>query len=253
MMKKHLLTAITALLIGSAAARAQFVIDTAQSEQPIGVGLRAGVNVSNVSTNEKSLMPSIFDRSSHWRAGFTGGAVIDLRIRNFLALQPGFLFETRSASYMRTSISPADLMTATMGQWNYTTIQFPVLLSFRMQYGSDYEVQLDFGPYFSHGLGGSEKYTVTEFDGDGEPDSATYKGPFYGADRGGMANRFDWGFKMGAGLQVARHFYLGVHYLAGCRNILTPDASSDPNADDMMRAGACGRSRAWEFTLGYNF
>lgn len=253
MMKKYLLTAISALLLGSATTRAQFVINTAPADQPIAVGLRAGVNLSNVSSNEKSLMPAIFDRSSHWRAGFTGGAVIDLNFCKFLALQPGFLIETRSASYMRTSISPANFMTATTGQWNYTTIQIPVLLSFRMQYGSSHEVQLDFGPYFSHGLGGSEKYTVTEFNGDAVIDASTFKGPFYGADRGGMANRFDWGFKMGAGLQVARHFYVGVHYLAGCRNILTPEASSDPNADAMMRAGACGRSRAWEFTLGYNF
>lgn len=44
---------------------------------------------------------------------------------------------------------------------------------------------------------------------------------------------------MGTGIQVLDHYYLGVHYEAGCTKV--------------WKHSLAGRNKAWTFTIGYDF
>ena len=57
----------------------------------------------------------------------------------------------------------------------------------------------------------------------------------------------DFGIKMGTGLQVLGHYYVGAHYLAGCI-----DAWKDRSIGNVTKTYG-GVTKAWVFTLGYDF
>jgi hypothetical protein len=225
---------------------AQLVLDTTVPTNPFGVGVRVGVNTSNLSNNMQDVIPGVQLSTVNWKAGFDGGAVVDIKIRNYIVLQPGFFFETRSDKFQRVTViggESTDMM-LTEGTHTSTYFKIPVLASLRFLIGYGTEWQIDFGPYFATGIGGNEKYSTIIA---GEPIVETrYKRSYFGDD--GIANSFDWGFKMGMGLAVKRHYYVGIHYEAGCRNILKPTAYTIGRYPTLS-----GHTKAWDFTVGYNF
>jgi len=243
------LTVITSLIMSLAAmqASAQLSIDTSNSDRPFNVGVRVGVNTSNLSNNMLDVVPGIHSSSVDWKAGFTGGVVVDIKMRNFFALQPGFFFETRSDSFQHVTVTDGDVtqMEIVDGDQSSSYFKIPVLASFRFLIGSNMEWQIEAGPYFSFGLGGNEKYSVLTA---GEPDSGSrYKRPLFGDD--GFVKSYDWGFKMGMGLVLMEHWYVGIHYEAGCRNVL----KSSAYASNISFPDLSGHNKAWDFTIGYNF
>jgi hypothetical protein len=104
------------------------------------------------------------------------------------------------------------------------------------------QVQFDLGPYFSTGFGGSFKYTLTQ-ENNGAVVNTKTKNDYFGDT--GLANRYDWGIKLGVGMAVMRSYYIGVHYNMGCRNVLKDraDAQKTPS----------GHNKMWSFEVGYNF
>jgi hypothetical protein len=253
-MSNHIFrTLAVALTLGATAltASSQFVIDTTQPASPLRVGLRAGANLSNISSNEMNYIPSATMRNPTWRTGISGGVVVDLAFRDFFAVQPGFYVTSHSNGFDRISLTTYGFLQQTHANCTTQELEIPVLLSFRVRMGSIAQLQTDFGPYFRVGLGGSEKYTVTTYDGTVPSDPTTYKRDAYGDS--GFLRSFDWGLKMGFGVELDNNYYIGIHYLAGCRNILKPNASNAADADAFLKASANGRRKAWEFTLGYNF
>lgn len=87
----------------------------------------------------------------------------------------------------------------------------------------------DFGPCFTFGLGGSDKGTY-EIGGE----SRHYSDGYFD-----NRHKFDFSLKMGTGIQVLDHYYLGVHYEAGCTKV--------------WKHSLAGRNKAWTFTIGYDF
>ena len=244
------LTLITTSVIMSLAAMqagAQLTIDTSNTDRPFNIGVRVGANTSNLSNNMLNVVPGIHSSSVDWKAGFVGGVVVDIKMRNFFALQPGFFFETRSDSFQRVKVTDGDVthMEIVDGDRSSSYFKIPILASFRFMIGSNVEWQIEAGPYFSFGLGGSEKYSLLTA---GEPDNGSlYKRPLFG-DKG-FVKPYDWGFKMGTGLVLMEHWYVGIHYEAGCRNVLKPNAhASNTSFPDLS-----GHNKAWDFTIGYNF
>ncbi len=230
----------------AASAHAQLRIDTSDAERPFNVGVRVGLNTSNLSSNQLDLVPELHSTSVDWKAGFTGGVVVDILMRNFFALQPGFFFETRSCAFSHVQqIGSPEALQLMEGTQSSTYFKIPILASFRVLVTDDIEWQMDFGPYFSFGLGGNEKYTYVspgqEYHG------KEFKRDYFG-DKG-FVRSYDWGFKMGMGLNVMRHYYVGIHYEAGCRNVLLPNAYNPEPA----LYGLKGHNKAWDFTIGYNF
>ena len=50
---------------------------------------------------------------------------------------------------------------------------------------------------------------------------------------------FDVGLKMGTGLKLFDHYYVGVHYLAGLTHA--------------WKLPSGGKNKSWMFTVGYDF
>lgn len=245
---KRLSVIIAAILaLGTMHGNAQLRIDTSNATRPFNIGVRIGANTSNLSNNMLDVVPSIHSSSVDWKAGFTGGAVVDILMRNFFAIQPGLFFETRSDSFQRVTVIEGDAthMSVTEGDHSSSYLKIPVLASFRFMIGSTAEWQIEAGPYFSFGLGGNEKYSTLV---SGQPATERrYKRSYFGSD--GIVKSYDWGFKMGMGLLFKEHWYAGIHYEAGCRNVLKSNAHSD----NALFPDLSGHNKTWDFTIGYNF
>lgn len=253
LMKKVLLPSVLAIAAAVPSASAQFVINTAEPESVVHIGVRAGVNVSNTSSNEQGFMSdNIYMRIPHWKPGFSAGAVVDLRIRECFAIQPGVFYSTRAYGFDRCSITSPDKNTSTVNTTSADLtsryIEVPILLSFRVNMSRNFQLQFDFGPYVEWGLGGKEKYTVTTY-----PSKNVQKieRDYFGDDN--LSKKFNWGFKMGVGFEIDRHFYVGAHYMAGCRNMATLNSCTDPAAAQDLKAAVNLRNKSWQFTVGYNF
>ncbi len=254
-MKKYLISICVAVIFGISPTAAQLVINTAQPERPVTLGVRAGGNVSNTSSNEMSLMPTFGMYAPNWKGGFTGGVVVNLNIREYISIQPGFFYSSASHGFKRMSIGPNEegyqFVTVTTSNSTAHYFQVPVMASFKMECGPHIKLLAEAGPYFAWGVGGNEKYVTNRYNATPEnPADRTHKRDYFGSE--GVGYTFDWGFKMGVGVSFGR-FVIGAHYLAGCRDVLRPTACIDPNSNPMLCAGVKGYNKMWQFTIGYDF
>ncbi len=264
---KKILCSLAVMIAAAVPAMQAITLDTGNPEKPFAFGVRVGANCSNLSGNYSVAFPEVTSYNSRWGAGLELGAVFELNIKKYLVLQPGFFFQTRSNDYQMVSIGVDEKKTSIEnrdGGYTSTYFKIPIIMSFRLALSSDLEWQVDFGPYFQFGLGGSEKYDVYSISATENLalvpvspenssnvvtnysvkfDNGRYKRDYFA--NSGFVRDYDWGFKMGTGLVVMKHYYIGVHYEAGCRNVLMPVEDSRKELD--------GRNKAWTFTAGYVF
>lgn len=245
---KKIALSIIVVFVAALSSSAQVFIDTNETYKPISIGLRVGGNTSNLSTNYESVIPDMGWNHTQWRGGFTLGTVLDVRLRNFIALQTGLFVETRSCRYHYLQASLVDdYMSAYDGEYESNYWQVPLMLSFRVNWGYSTVFVFDIGPYFAWGFGGDNAYSIYTTRGDDATDyditQMKVDGDFFG--KGGVAKSYDWGFKMGVGIELSEHYYIGAHYLAGCRNVMKQYPG--------FEGWASGRNKAWSFTVGYNF
>lgn len=237
-MKKILLGATLALTAAGASAADFF--STAHCDNLFSFGARLGVNTSN-RTLKSSAFPDCYHHES-WGTGFDVGFVAGLNIRDYLAIQPGVFFETRGGNFLlmgsaADSAMPSDgSEMAQAGTRRSYNITIPVLASFRFNLSDDIKWNVDAGPYVSFVLGSSLKNKSFVVDGPAEQ-------PLFDRKPSGV----DFGIKMGTGLQVLGHYYVGAHYLAGC-----VDAWKDRSIGNVTKTYG-GITKAWVFTLGYDF
>ncbi len=222
------------------------LLDAAIPESPLGLGVRVGVNTSNISNNYADAIDGYDWTNTSWKTGFTAGVVADLKLRNYIAIQPGFFFQSRNMDY-RNMVTEREeegvsSMTSHDGHVRSYNFNIPIMVSLRLGLSSILQARAEFGPYFAFGLGGNNKCTSTSVGIDGEfGTTETTKVDIYG-DKGYMRG-FDWGFKMGVGFVFAKSYYLGIHYMAGCRNVYKQPES--------VRHDLKGHNKAWDVTFGY--
>lgn len=214
-----LLTAVTAT-----AAHAQF-FDTSRPATFFRLGLRAGLNMSNVSAGG----PSFDWNHNSWGTGFEAGIVADIAVREWFAIQPGFFYQSRSNTYTHITGSGPD-QNISVGHTLYYAFYIPVMFQARFNITERLRWSLEAGPYLSLGLGHNDNGLIVV---------PAPQRPFdYGYfDR---HKKNVWGMKMGAGLELDEHYYLGIHYMGGFGNA-------------WKTVGIKGHNKAWTFTLGYNF
>ena len=212
------------VLCGAHASGTDF-FSTAPADRLFSLGVRTGVNMSNTSVGGDAFT---WNHNS-WGTGFDGGIVADINFRDWLAIQPGFFYQSRSNSY--THITGYGVGQQIMlGHALYYSFNIPVLMSVRFNVADNLRWYVEVGPYIAFGLGHNDKGRVIA---DGEESPFDY-GYF---DR---HKKFQWGFKMGTGLRFLDHYFVGIHYLAGVGNVWKLD-------------GYNGHSKAWTFTVGYDF
>lgn len=229
-----------ALAAGMAAsAGAADFFSTEKCDNWLTFGARIGVNTSNRTVSKDLITP--YSRQS-WGTGFNVGITADLNFRDYLSIQPGVFFESRSGDYtFQQELADGQKGVYSVMQAGHRrsyNLTVPVLASFRFNITDDVRWSVDFGPYVSFVLDSSHKNKALLSNGD----QGMFTPPFMPETKD-----VDFGFKMGTGLTILSHYYVGVHYEAGVL-----DAYKDVKIDGYKLIYG-GRTKAWLFTLGYNF
>lgn len=241
-MKRLTLGALCAMTFGAATAADFF--STEKCDDLFTFGARVGVNTSNRTLSGKAY-PNCYHHES-WGTGFDIGAVASLNIRDYISIQPGFFFESRSGSYvlMGTALGsePASDPATTYPEiaqagkrrsYNFT---IPVMAVFGFNITDDVRWNVEVGPYVSFVLDSSIKNKRFV-----APADVEY--PLFSQDAAGV----DFGFKMGTAIKILGHYYVGAHYMAGCL-----DAWKDREIGGFSKNYG-GRTKAWVFSIGYDF
>ena len=215
---------------------AQDFFSTEKADEFFTFGARVGFNTSNRTVN--SPMVSVWNINS-WGTGFDAGAVVNLNLRDYLTIQPGFFYESRSGSFAYQSyaynlddIHDYDIVKTQVGKGREYLFNIPIMGIVHFNILEDLRWNVELGPYFQFKL-------RSTFDGKFSYPHVAYNGDIVYNDNT-KTTKFDVGIKMGTGLDICRHYYVGIHYLAGMLRAWNPAALG-------------GHNKEWMFTVGYNF
>lgn len=232
-MRKSIITFCLAMASTASLPAADF-FNTGAPDNLFNIGLRAGVNTTNVTINK-----DVFDTwsSNAWGVGGNVGVVADINFRDYISVQPGFFFETRSSKYTyisRTSISTEGTeYLSQFGNIHAYNFTIPILGCVHFNLSDDIRWNVEFGPYFQivlkNKVSGQINYPLYSAS-DALPQNYARTTP----------TKFDFGFKIGSSLKVLDHYLVGFHYEAGC---LKP----------WDNGSLGGRRKGWVFSLGYDF
>lgn len=237
-MKRLLMGALCAFL--SAGAWASDFFSTEKSEDLFTIGARIGVNTTN-RTIKDSAYPGCYHNES-WGTGFDIGAVVNLNIRDYLAIQPGFFFESRSGSYVMMGTREGSMLPddgsemAQAGKRRSYNFTIPVLAVFRFNITDGLRWNVEAGPYVAFVL--DSKLSNKRFVVNGPSTD-----PLFAQKAAGV----DLGFKLGTAFEILDHYYVGAHYMAGCL-----PAWKDRTVGNITKTYG-GVTKGWVFSIGYNF
>ena len=236
-MKKTILS-LALFCLGITPALSADFFSTDQPDQLFNFGVRLGVNTSNRTVAKKAI--DGYNVQS-WGTGFDLGVTADINFRDYISVQPGIFFESRSGNYTFVSpiaeIANTSITAMQAGHLRSYAFTIPVVGSLHLNVTNDIRWNADFGPYVSFLLGSSMKDKVLQYTAFGATEQVFSQKPA----------TIDFGFKLGTGLQILKHYYVGVHYMAGATKAWK-DFKIDSNT--IRRFG--GRTKAWVFTIGYD-
>lgn len=227
---------------------AEDFFSTKESDTFLDFGVRVGVNTSN-----RTIGKEAYTGYNHegWGTGFDLGVVADINIRNYLSIQPGIFFESRSNSYTLITNIPINDNSWTMltqaGNFNSYHFTIPIMGCMHFNITDDLRWDVEAGPYISLRLGSKLKNKVCNYNPDPSIGNGTAEDRFADNVFRQKSKGCDFGIKMGTGLTLFKHYSFAVHYLAGCTH-----AWKDLKYEN-LRYSYGGLSKEWTFTLGYNF
>lgn len=208
------------------------LIDTGEPTSIFSLGVRAGIN-----TSVHTFGSNFFNQwnVNSWGTGIDAGAIFDINLRQYLSIQPGFFFESRSGhySYLTTykDLNGDDAQYTQLGNYRGYYINIPILVSVRLNLSSNVKWLIEAGPYLQFKLHSSDNENVEVLTRPEEDAIVLEKA---------SANSYDLGLKVGSGILVNNHYSFSIHYLAGGRDVWKAPFDG-------------GKNKAWTFTLGYNF
>lgn len=232
-MRKSLILSVALAAISSLSASAQEFFDTSNPENLFNLGVRVGINTATRNINN-----DVFDAwsSNTWGIGFDAGVVADINFKDYISVQPGLFFESRSNKFTYCSTKAVteagtELMTQ-FGKDRSYNLMIPIMCSVHFNIAKNVRWNVEAGPYFDIILKNSLSNNILY--------------PVYGAPNSlpsgfnaATPSKFDFGFKFGTSIKVYGHYLFGIHYEAGC---LKPWKDSSIG----------GRNKAWTFTIGYD-
>lgn len=233
-MKKFLVAAIAAICaLGASAQRASdstsfSLWDSETADQKIVIGIRAGLNISNMSANIDNEDPDLDSK-----AGFRAGVSVDFPIVNSFYINSGLFYTTRGCKSEYYDDEESEKLTLNAGY-----IELPVYASYRLNLAPESQIQVNFGPYFAYGVNGKAKTEYT-YRGETESEKADLFG--IGGEKCGF-KRFDCGLGIGAGYTFQK-FYIGFEYQFGLVNIV----------DKKMWEEDKIKNKNFNISIGYNF
>lgn len=229
---RNIFAAMALTLVPFASAASDF-ISSDTPEHLFNLGVRMGVNSSN-----RTFSKNFFDRwnVNSWGSGVDLGVVLNLNMREFFSIQPGFFFESRTGyyTYCQEYISTNSQTEKFLELGHQRTYNFvvPVMLSFRFNMASNLKWIVEAGPYAQFKLHASDSDDIEVI----EQNSVTHE-----ISKGVAKSNFtDLGVKLGTGIMLNNRYSFSIHYMAGCSNV-------------WKAPYAGGKNKAWTFTLGYDF
>lgn len=177
-----------------------------------------GANMRNIGL--ESVKPKML-------SGARAGVAVDMPLLESgvlgLSFQPGVNFSMKGYKYAGESTS-----SLVSGKYNVTTnlyyLDIPILANLTCRFGDNLGVYINAGPYLSYGFLGkitssgevkSGDYAIGGKILDGNHNTNPFK-----KDKNGnsLYNPFDWGFQVGAGLEISR-FMVGVNVQYGLMDL----------------------------------
>lgn len=229
-------SSITALLLflSPFTVQAQKFLDTEPAESLFDLGARVGMN-----TSVHTFPSGFFDKWNHnsWGTGFDAGVVCDLNLRNYISIQPGFFFESRSGnySYIQEYGFPGEEneQLLQVGHYRAYYFQIPVMVSVKMNLSENVKWIAEAGPYIQLKLHASDNENIEALL------PAAGNGDYLYTLEKASAKSTDFGLKIGTGILVNNHYSFNIHYLAGGCDVWKAPFNG-------------GKNKAWVFTVGYN-
>lgn len=214
-------TALVIATLWGSTASAQEFFDTSIPEEVFGFGARIGFN-----TSVSSVATQPYDLYSHdsWGTGFDLGIVANINVRDYLSIQSGLFFQSRSSDYTYINMKDINTIRVDVGHLRRYAFDIPVIASVHFNITDRLRWNVEFGPYMSFNLKTDMNYM--------------YKAAENDLDL--RHKSCDVGFKMGSGFTFDRRYVVAAHYMAGCN-----DAWKDPSRG--------GHNKGWTFTVGYDF
>lgn len=192
--------------------------------QKIGYGVQLGGNLSGISED-----PETADLST--KLGFQVGGFVDYSLTKALFLKANVLFITKGASYEETTMGAKVSLTM-----NPMYIQVPIVIGYGYNISNNFKIYANVGPYIAFGIGGK---TTTEISGTGTSLDGETSEDFFTDD----VSKFDFGARLGLGVELNKKFIIGFDYDLGLLNMNTGDNSDDYSVKNYTMG----------LTLGYKF
>jgi len=276
------------LLIGIIGVQTAFADDGG-----IKFGIRAGLNLGKMEQSNSYSIESetLYNGTSQGKSseeltsdasdiggnliGFHVGAVVDVKITDFLYVQPGIMLSSKGTeteeTYERTSDTRSEKAKSNF-KMNPYYIDVPIMLSLKGTLAENLALRAQAGPYLGFGLfGGAEASYKEEHYNNGVPNPGNsdpengakrkVKNVFSPTDeekeefRFGGFSRFNCGISFGVGIEYS-NFYLGVSYNYGLTSLVNKYEYSDFDEDGYYEKGSREMNvyeRTFSITLGYNF
>jgi len=238
------------LLIGTIGVQTAFADDSM-----IKVGVRTGLNLSNISYNFSGSEESersgggqsrkeSYERTSDQSYTFGNlmglliGAVVDIKIADFLYIQPGFMLSSKGTD-TDDSYNDTEIYSGTIDVYkrksnfriNPYYLDVPVMLSLKGTLAENLALRAQAGPYLGLGLFGKGVSSSERYD-NGVPDARNgektkVKNVFSPTEEekqnfemiGGGLSRFNFGIGLGAGIEFS-NFYVGMSYNYGLTSLM---------------------------------
>lgn len=229
-MIKRIALIIGVVIVSMQSMHGQSVFDKSDPNQFFTIGARIGFNTSS---NSFPNTPTTLYNNNSWGTGFDAGLVASLNIKNYLSIQPGFFFESRSGNYSYLYWYN-DYYGKYQEHWDmghYRSFNFtvPIMAIVKFDVLDKLTPMLEVGPYFQYSFKNTGIDNEIPFQ---LPQTTAFSS--YKAEK----NKIDIGVKMGVGMEFLKHYYIGVHYLAG--------------ACKVWKQPSGGKNKEWMFTIGYD-
>ena len=245
------LTLLIATLLPVPSSAQRRIIDTSKPDKILTVGARIGLNSSGMDNNYLSLLSDMIQNNFYWRMGGQIGGVVDLHFRKFFALETGVFWELRNYECALMSANYVDDYMGSMfvhSRANY--LNFPVVASFRLNIIPQSVWHFDLGIYYAYGLSGKKKthqyYAFSDENGQLIFDQQIDKTNYFKAQAKDFlaVGHSDFGLRIGTGITFLGHYFFGVYYQRGLKNI----------AKNIEGAAKVKLNNVnWHVNIGYNF
>lgn len=224
-MKKILFTIaclVSAMTVSAqrASSSSSSFFSTEKAEQPITIGVRAGMNIATMTGDIEG---------NDSRIGFNAGVSVDIPLLQSLYLQTG-LYVTQKGT--KSEYYDEDYDCDIEEKLNPLYLQIPILASYRYNFTDNTQLQVNFGPYLAYGISG--KYEATASAGN-QSYSEDYDFFGDGDDEFG-GKRFEMGLQVGAGVTFNK-IYVGAAYEFGLTDAVKDDGYSIKNSNFMINVG----------------